>query len=78
VENMSFMDGDPDPSVDARSTGMKTITTPAQHKAADGQRIVDMFPKRETLSQAAKALAPHPHIVCNSWVGPKIKGVIHC
>ena len=59
-----------------RSEVMKTNTL-AQRKAADPQRIVELMqPKPET--QAMKYAAPHPHIVCNSWVGPKIKGVIHC
>ena len=54
---------------------MKTNTL-AQRKSADPQNIVNMMtPKPET--QAMKYAAPHPHIVCNSWVGPKIKGVIH-
>ena len=58
-----------------RSEVMKTNTL-AQRKAADPQNIVNMMtPKPET--QAMKYAAPHPHIVCNSWVGPKIKGVIH-
>ena len=49
--------------------------TAAQHAAADPQRIVEYMTPPKPTSQAAKLLALHPHMVCNSWIGPRIKGI---
>jgi hypothetical protein len=51
--------------------------TPTQVHAADPQRIVELMTSKPPVLPKSYML-PHPHMVCNSWVGPRIKGVVQC